>query len=349
MHCEQTRENLVAYLHHELSPGEMHELEGHLGGCAVCTEELNESRQVAHAMKRLIPVEPSARARKELQRDLQAALDAQSGNSVQRTPSGTFKFLIAPPQQPLLTFDPQKYLPLPYGAEQRGSKKKPGVAALSPSAREASSRTQSVAPSCIGRKGVLWAAGAFILLLGLAIALTQFRPYLNAPAKSKEAPKAQQKSLSNFDERRAAAADPRSIERGFVRADQEFLIGDVPNGETFAVLPHIDPRTGEMCLVLYSAANLARLKADPAIDQAAFEKLLGNAFRVTVTEGRCALPRTLVTELIGVGSLAHVLHLSNRLEIWSAERLDRYLADPPHIDPALGADDTVVSALPPQK
>ena len=57
--CSDHREDLVAYIDHELEPGSRSALESHLATCEGCSQELERQRQLSEALASLPQLEPS--------------------------------------------------------------------------------------------------------------------------------------------------------------------------------------------------------------------------------------------------------------------------------------------------
>ncbi len=328
MRCEESQEHLVALLHHELPPARRNEIEKHLTDCAACRDELENSRAVMHVLRRIVPVEPSGRARNELQQSLGRAVQNDPHDAGWKTMPD--RLLEAPPQPPLLGFEQQRFLPPPRAPESSPRHKppgKPGIPALSPSARSVHARIKARATKR-DRPYVAW--GVFTIgFAALLIVALAYRSLDSAPKAKPESAKAGRQSFVRWEQRLSAKLGNKSTDT-FIKKYQVQLGHALSDNISLRVLPHNDPASGETCLVLYGDDDIARIKLNPDADAAAWDAMLARAQSARVSEGKCTLPAELIDHYIGVDNRAAILTLEDRVEIWSSECLERYLKTPPN-------------------
>ncbi|HYG77771.1 MAG TPA: zf-HC2 domain-containing protein [Planctomycetota bacterium] len=322
MYCEQSRDYLTAHLHHEMSHAENDRLQRHLAVCAACRTALQEQTAIMRALRQTVPVEPSAEARRALQRRVDKDIHyLRAGRS--ETPR-----LAAPPPPPLLGYTPPKALPpasdLPRGLlmQPSGPVIPPVLAAPVSGRMQASPRQE---PDLLQVSSVLiWATFVLLLAVGVGVVALSLKPPRAEPDTGRLQRLA---SRSRMDERHAAQARGRLAE-SLINTQIQLGNTRVQSG-TLVVLPHHDPSTGETFVVAYRPEDIERLKGDPKIDQAVFSAMLESAAKVEVSDGKCMLPRELLEKYIGAEYKLSVLDLDQRIEIWSSSQLEKYRTNAP--------------------
>jgi hypothetical protein len=340
MTCVESQENLTALLHHELSLGDEQSVREHLAHCDTCREQQQKIAVVMKTVRQFVPIEPSARARAELQERIEDVITREknkgSGERAADTNAPHWK-LASPP--PVLQYEPPKALPLP------APDRKPEVASLSPSARAVSARLS--ATSARSRrfnhsKLSLWMAVIFAAGCAALAAYIYLKP-----AKSAEDILAKQERIAasrRLEDRQAAKV--RGKKSDTLISTQVQLGAIAGDDATLHVLPHYNPASGEICLVAYRDDDIARLSKDESIDQSAFSAMVKRAVTVKAVDGKFALPRTMVADYVGLDHKAAIFDLENRIEIWSGPRLDSYLSGKSHSPIASVA---ASQGLPPEK
>ena len=342
MRCEQSLDNLTALLQHELSQNETDALQRHLAVCDGCRKEYRDLSTVQDALRQSAPVEPSAHSREELQDQIDGIIAGRrkgsaTANSDETRPQWR---LVTPAPQSALDYDPPKALPPAPAADASPLvplkpmplRAKPEIPARPTSARLRTISTRLPAPAePRWASTALWICIAVIVIASMVVAFSLARP----PVQPTDAYRTQRlASGRRLDERNAAKVRGRLSD---TLVNTQVQLGNSASAGTLHVVPHSDPRTGESCVVAYRDEDLAMIRNDPRIDQAAFEALLKGAAVVSVSDGRCTLPRDYVEQYLSSDPKVSVLDLDNRIEIWSSTAFEAYLSGGSKFDPAAPA------------
>ena len=343
MTCVESQENLTALLHHELSLADEQTVREHLAHCDSCREQQQKISLVMKTVRQFVPIEPSARARSELQERIEDVITREkSKEPAERTPEKKPPHwkLVSPSAPPALPYEPPKALPLP------AADRKPEVAALSPSARAVSARLAATSVRTQRRlnrsKLIVWLSVLCTCCCAALAAYVYFQP-----SKQVENAAARQERLAahrRLEDRQSA--NVRGKKSDTLISTQVQLGSIIKDDTSLHVLPHYNPASGEICLVAYRDDDIARLTKDESIDQAELLAMLKQAVVVKSVDGKFALPRAMVAAYVGLDHKAAIFDLENRIEIWSGPRLESYLSGAAHT--ALGAV-TASNGLPPEK
>jgi len=144
----------------------------------------------------------------------------------------------------------------------------------------------------------------------------------------------------NTPSRETAARQQRWQERVRVRDQdqlrQSFLSRELKlpvdvSSTPLYLLPHHDPQSGETFLALYREEDVDALAKDVTVDITVFRAELEAALKVPVADGQLQLPANLpggqtLEQYLGPEHRVAVLPMGFRMEIWSAPKLQRYLA-----------------------
>ncbi len=358
MKCSENTANLAAYLHDELTSYDEDTFQLHLSVCIACRDKHAKARDVLLRFQRTVPMEPSAIAREDLHRSIDVALRKsgsqppirfRDGSEVRwRRPFAAKPFALPMRRTPAL--------PAPAAPTETPANANPGATpvpsgqnvqnadTLSPSARVVSARLESITRR---RKRLRVRRGFWMALAVVALAGGVFtywtsrntaRPVTH-PTISKEECLARQR----WNERHAAFERQHDGGASLLINRQIDLTGQI--GTTAVrVVPHVDPHSGESCLVIYREEDLRAIYADEQYDPAAFKKTLGSSMEVVPVNGNIALPAQWIETCVGAENRVVILKLENRLEFWSYARLEKYLATGPTFDAT--ANLAVVNGLP---
>ena len=343
MRCEQSLDNITALLQHELSQAETDALQRHLAVCDGCRKEYRDLSTVQESLRQNAPVEPSAYSREELQDQIDGVIAGRrKGSTMIRgdEPRPQWR-LVTPAPQPALDYEPPKALPpapTPDAAPLVPLKPMPLRAKPELPARTTSERLRTVStrlPAPVEERrwasAALWVCFAVIMIASMVVVITlskQPDPRTDAYHTQRLA------SGRRLDERNAAKVRGRLSD---TLVNTQVQLGNSASAGTLQVVPHSDPRTGESCVVAYRDEDIAMIRNDARIDQAAFEALLKSAREVSVSDGRCTLPREYVEQYLSSDPKVSVLDLDNRIEIWSSTAFETYLSGGSKFDPAAPA------------
>ena len=343
MRCEQSLDNLTALLQHELSQNETDALQRHLAVCDGCRKEYRDLSTVQEALRQNAPVEPSADSREELQDQIDGIIAGRRKGTATATQNDETRpqwRLVTPAPRAALDYEPPKALPPAPAAD---------AAALVPlkpmplrgkpeiPARPTSARLRTISTRLPGPAEPRWASAALwicitvIVIASTVVAVSLTRP----PAQPADAYRIQRlASGRRLDERNAAKVRGRLSD---TLVNTQVQLGNSASAGTLYVVPHSDPRTGESCVVAYRDEDIAMIRNDARVDQTAFEALLKSAREVSVSDGRCTLPREYVEQYLSSDPKVSVLDLDNRIEIWSSTAFETYLSGGSKFDPAAPA------------
>ena len=356
MNCEQTQDRIVALLHHELSCSAERAVLEHTESCAACREELEQTRAISHAVRDLVPAEPSARERRRLQERI---LNATGGSLMGRAPSGTKALPPVPETRMLPGPNPTRLLGFAGSAVEttRSVSSHPPAetrATQPPESRRSSHRVVEVPRA----RAAAWAGLLCWVLLGLLVLAAGLLAAAYAPKNRPAGPAShpvptnvQRTAEARWNERRLAKLHGKYAETFLTRGSLQ-LPEQMSDG-TVRVLPHFVPVTGEMCLVLYREEDIARLDFGSPEHARRRERLItpqlaaaiSRAPGAEVAGGSTQLPLELIEKFIGSENRATVLVFQDRIELWSSTRLEKYLATQPRFD-LVGVDIQGVTGLP---
>jgi len=354
MRCEQSLCELTALLHHELSAANEVLLQTHLETCTLCRDEFIALKSINRALRSIIPIEPAASSRRALERHITRCIEEIPGSdsrSASRKPEPEWKVL-DPKPKPLLPPAPApapekiKALPQPFAEEieNKAGLSKPEVAALSPSARVVSARLESTRRHDSQRAA--W-NGAIVLLSICILILSGILVWTVGHAQPQnDVDKAQRAASSRrWNDRDSASARGQWSN---TLISTQIKLNDQTGDAILHVLPHHDPRGGELCLIVYRLSDITAIQQNDKIDQVAFRTLIDSALVVESHDGKFSLPRELTEKYIGAARIK-VLTLEERIEIWSDARLKAYLAGGPSFDPTGQSETPVANAFPPSR
>jgi len=327
MHCEHSLDHLTSFVHHELSLAENDAMQRHLAVCDSCRGELQEQTIILRALRQSVPVEPSARARRQLQRQIVESLDERhkKPKALDHTPHWR---LVTPPPQPLLGYSPSKAPPPSLDSSEsapRGLLEHTHSPVMSSSAHASNrlltgprrDQTMNRASSVL-----IWATFAMLLAVALFAVAIAIKPQQADTSRIHYLA-----FKSRLEERNAAQIRGRQADT--------LITTQIPLGTSHAatgtlhILPHHDPATGETFMVAYRNEDLERLKQDPQIDQSVFAAMLEGAIRVDPVDEKYQLPRDLLERYIGAEYKLTVLNLDRRIEVWAAGQFEKYRSHSP--------------------
>jgi hypothetical protein len=365
MTCEEVQDKLSALLHHEVSNAAGRDMLDHTQSCAACREELEQTRAISMAIRQCVPAEPSARERRRLENRIMNSIGRPPGAAgtsakppaLPGLPSVQEPRLLAPPPEPpLLSWSGSPHsLPAP----QVGASSSSGSLPMSfeeprstplPSAymtpRPESSR-RMLAPE--RTRFAVWAGLFCWMFLGLMVLGAGLMAVLYMPAQTRKSvpelpSRVQRVAAARWNERRLARARGNYAETFLIRGSVK-LNEAVSEASIAHVLPHFVPVTGEMCLVLYREDDLKRLQESPIKANTELLASIRATPELTVKENACQLPLDLVDKFIGIENRATLLIFKDRIEIWSATRLEKYLSTQPRFD-LVGVEIQGVNGLP---
>jgi hypothetical protein len=345
MKCSENLANLAAYLHDELTSSDEDSFQLHLSVCNGCREKHASARDVLLRLQRVVPLEPSAGAREDLHRTIDAALRKsinQSGRSRDgndsrwRRPFSARPFALPMKRPPALpppaASEPAAVPALPAPA------KTPNANAsnpLSPSARAVSARLDSITRR---RKRTKVRAGFLIAFFVVGIGGLCGAWWLNhlparIAASTKKVSTEERLARMRWDERHLAFGKQQPTETLLInkQADLSGIVDDKP----VCVLPHINARSGESCLVLFKEEDTKAIALDDHYDAASFKQLLAQGYEVMPMNGNISMPEHVVDLCIGPDNRVVILRLENRVEIWPLTQLNKYIANGPAFDSSL--------------
>ena len=327
MRCEESIADLTALLQHELTPSREATLHEHLSSCQACRGELQNLTAVFRNLRRWAPLEPTARARRNLQYSLEDVISGRNNNEIPAERRLENKnppkwLLVAPSATPLAYPQARQLPPVPDNKPPED----PQLAALSPTAREVSVRLSALSTRRPARPGLpaLWVP-AMLLTAAVAAAVWLVLTRDSQPPQIDFAARAQRMvSQRRLEARQTARARGKSTE---ALISSQVQLGNYVKDEALLwVLPHHDPDTGELCLIAYREKDLQHLRENTRVDQPAFAQLLRLAVEVTTRDGKCPLPQDMVERYVGIGHKAAIIELEDRIEIWSQPRLEKWLS-----------------------
>ena len=345
MRCEESQENLTAFLHHELSVARQGELTEHLAGCPSCQHEFDNTRAIRRLIRGMPPLEPPASFRKNLELKIENAIGRSRRNN--RLEGGE------PPLKAGL-------FPMPETLPATERNNTPGIALPSSASRALSARLEASKNETRRRvfqvKAGLTILVLFMLALLIALYVPSFRfkngrtnfAGVNDTQKTQSGTTA---SARRWEERRVATMR-NEVTIALIINGQVQLNDNAAENETLHVLRHCNSLTGESCLVVYRDADIRRIQADLRYDQRLFAEMLKQSLEVAAKEGKFALPEAWVRTVQGRGRddaqmLFKVLKLDTHTEIWPATLLDKYIKDQAHVQPAEAAMPEM-NGLPPE-
>lgn len=187
------------------------------------------------------------------------------------------------------------------------------------------------------------AAAAAVVLVAVGVARFVILPK-GKDLTSEELMALRMKALK--DERRNA---PERWET--VLGENAFDVAQATQAEKLYLVPSVNSRAYETCIVAYTADEIDAMKQNTGVDQKQLEAMMQRAITATVVGGEIQLPRDFATPYLGrKGSKLVLLKLKGRMEVWSAQAFESYIESEPNMEIVPNPNDATPDAqgVPPQ-
>lgn len=367
--CEDLSGRLTAFLHRELPLTDSESVERHLATCAECRAKLDKLHLVTRNLRKQVLTEPSARVRKQLQQRMENALrpppkTTQTPKPLElpRPEAAREGWHIVATEPQALTLTPvpapsaaPALLPAPSspGAPQSFPLAVDLSASRAPndenSARISARQTARSARLTLHRERVGVLLCVLLALLTALAGVLAWRLLHSPYASAANVPSRDTAARQQRWQDRVRVRDQDQLRQSFLSRELKLPL-EVSSSQLY-LLPHHDATSGETFLALYREEDVEALGKDPTVDITVFRAALDSAQKVPFADGQIQLPAKLAgnqaLELyVGSEHRVAVLPMGFRFEIWSAPRLQKYLAGET-TPPAKGL--VAAQGLPPEK
>lgn len=136
-----------------------------------------------------------------------------------------------------------------------------------------------------------------------------------------------------------------------VLGENAFDVAQATQAEKLYLVPSVNSRAYETCIVAYTADEIDAMKQNTGVDQKQLEAMMQRAITATVVGGEIRLPKDFATPYLGrKGSKLVLLKLKGRMEVWSAQALESYIESEPNMEIVPNPNDATPDAqgVPPQ-
>lgn len=136
-----------------------------------------------------------------------------------------------------------------------------------------------------------------------------------------------------------------------VLGENAFDVAAATQAEKLYLVPSVNNRAYETCIVAYTADEIDAMKQSKGVDQKQLEAMMQRAITATVVSGEIRLPKDFATPYLGrKGSKLVLLKLKGRMEVWSAQAFDSYIENEPNMEIVPSPNDATPDAqgVPPQ-
>jgi len=347
--CEELSGRLTAFLHRELPLTDSESIERHLSLCAECRAKLDKLHLVTRNLRKQVLTEPSARVRKQLQQRMENALRPapKAPTKVAELPrldAAREGWHIVATEPHALTLTPVPALPAPPallpapsspGAPQ--SQSFPLAVDMSASrapqddnsARVSARQTARSARLTQDRERIRVLLCILLALLTALAGVLAWRQLHTPTVSAAHLPSRETAARQQRWQERVRVRDQDQLRQSFLSRDLKLPL-EVSSSQLY-LLPHHDASSGETFLALYREEDVEALGKDPTVDIVVFRAALETAQIVPFADGQIQFPAKVAGEqplelYVGAEHRVAVMPMGFRFEIWSAPRLQRYLA-----------------------